>query len=214
MATASKEITLQDKSVELSNPGALVGFAAELKKFIVQENLFTTIANKKYVEVQGWQFCMLATGVVPIVVETVDLSKDDEIKYKAVVELRRMSDDKVMGSGVAICSNKESKKKSFDDYAVLSMAQTRAIGKAGRNLYGWLMKMAGYEATPAEEMGAVGDTGDGGALPVEVIEKLKKATNNQELSEVLGGLDPEQKKEAAKIIAERLKELKTTKEEA
>jgi hypothetical protein len=32
------------------------------------------------------------------------------------------------------------------------MAQTRAIGKAYRNLIGWVMKMTGYESTPAEEM--------------------------------------------------------------
>jgi site-specific recombinase XerC len=32
------------------------------------------------------------------------------------------------------------------------MAQTRAIGKAYRNLLAWLMKAAGFEATPAEEM--------------------------------------------------------------
>jgi hypothetical protein len=32
------------------------------------------------------------------------------------------------------------------------MAQTRATGKAFRNLISWLMKAAGFEATPAEEM--------------------------------------------------------------
>ena len=32
------------------------------------------------------------------------------------------------------------------------MAQTRAEGKAYRLLLGWLMKAAGFEATPAEEM--------------------------------------------------------------
>jgi hypothetical protein len=32
------------------------------------------------------------------------------------------------------------------------MAQTRSIGKAYRNLLAWLMKSAGFEATPAEEM--------------------------------------------------------------
>jgi hypothetical protein len=32
------------------------------------------------------------------------------------------------------------------------MAQTRAVGKAFRNQLAWLMKAAGFEATPAEEM--------------------------------------------------------------
>ena len=32
------------------------------------------------------------------------------------------------------------------------MAQTRAVGKAYRNILSWIVKMAGYEATPAEEI--------------------------------------------------------------
>jgi hypothetical protein len=32
------------------------------------------------------------------------------------------------------------------------MAQTRAVGKAFRMKIGWLLKIAGYETTPAEEM--------------------------------------------------------------
>jgi hypothetical protein len=43
------------------------------------------------------------------------------------------------------------RKKSFDEYAILSMAQTRCLGKAYRNLFGWVMRMTGNEATPAEE---------------------------------------------------------------
>ena len=57
-----------------------------------------------------------------------------------------------MAVGIALCSNKEKTKRYFDEYAILSMAQTRAIGKAYRNLLAWLMKAAGFEATPAEEM--------------------------------------------------------------
>jgi hypothetical protein len=45
-----------------------------------------------------------------------------------------------------------SKEKGFDEYAILSMAQTRAIGKTYRNVIGFVMKTAGYEARPAEEM--------------------------------------------------------------
>jgi hypothetical protein len=39
-----------------------------------------------------------------------------------------------------------------DDYALRSMAQTRAVAKALRLCLGWIMSLAGYEATPAEEM--------------------------------------------------------------
>jgi hypothetical protein len=34
----------------------------------------------------------------------------------------------------------------------MSMAQTRAVGKAYRNILAWIIRAAGYEPTPAEEM--------------------------------------------------------------
>jgi len=76
---------------------------------------------------------------------------EKEIKYKAVVEVINQQGT-VVSRGFAWCSNKESKKKSFEEYAIASMAQTRAIGKAYRNILSWIVKMAGYEATPAEEI--------------------------------------------------------------
>lgn len=39
-----------------------------------------------------------------------------------------------------------------DEYAVNSMAQTRASAKALRNAFGWVAELAGYQSTPAEEM--------------------------------------------------------------
>ena len=70
----------------------------------------------------------------------------------AVCEVRNIVTGLPVSVGHALCSNKERSKRSFDEYAILSMAQTRAEGKAYRLLLGWLMKAAGFEATPAEEM--------------------------------------------------------------
>ena len=57
-----------------------------------------------------------------------------------------------VGAGFAVCSNKESGKKFYQEFAIMSMAQTRAIGKAYRNCLAWIIRAAGYEPTPAEEM--------------------------------------------------------------
>jgi hypothetical protein len=78
------------------------------------------------------------------------------VKWRADVETVGLKTSSVISRGFAICSNKENKKKAFDEYAVLSMAQTRAIGKAYRNVIGWVIKLAGYEATPSEEMKPAG----------------------------------------------------------
>lgn len=70
--------------------------------------------------------------------------------------------------GTGICSNLELLKSGFDGYSVSSMSETRAIGKAIRNLLGQIMKAAGYEGTPAEEMtAALHDT------PFTVVEEKK-----------------------------------------
>lgn len=73
-------------------------------------------------------------------------------KFSCECDLVRANDGTKVGFGSAICSNAELKKVDFDEYAVNSMAQTRAIAKAFRNLLGFIMNAAGFENTPAEEM--------------------------------------------------------------
>lgn len=146
------ELIIPDESYKLDSPQQLTKLATVLKQAIVSENLYTNIKGKNYVNVEGWEFAGACTGIVPLVTMLVDLSTESEIKYRAEVELKNIHTNEVVGGGVAICSNKENTKKTFDEYAIASMAQTRAIGKAYRNIFAWLMKIAGYEPTPAEEI--------------------------------------------------------------
>lgn len=141
--------------VSLDNPSELVNFAKDLKKVIVEQKLYATIQGKNYALVEAWQFCGGVLRVLPVVESLKDLSTDNIVKYRAKVNLVRLENNEVVGCGIAICTNKEKGKQYFDEYAIASMAQTRAVGKAYRNAFGWLMKMAGYEATPAEEMSEV-----------------------------------------------------------
>lgn len=127
--------------------------AVVLKDYIVKNKLYATIKDKNYVMVEGWQFAGALVGTRAMLDEPIDLSNDKEIKYKCKAEILD-ANDKVIGRGYAICSNREDKKKTFDEYAIMSMAQTRAIGKAYRSLVGWIMKLAGYETTPQEEITA------------------------------------------------------------
>lgn len=76
----------------------------------------------------------------------------EEISYKSVVMLKRAGDGHKVSQAEAFCSNLEESKEKNDEYAIMSMAQTRATGKVFRIAFSWIMKMAGYEATPAEEM--------------------------------------------------------------
>lgn len=143
---------LSKNTYSLAHPQQMTKLAVLLKAHIKANQLSTPISGKDYVHVEGWQFAGGMLGLFAKIVSTKKIDIVGEIKYEAEAQLVNLKDGSAMGSGFAICSNKENKKKSFDEYAVLSMAQTRAIGKAYRNSIGWVMKMTGYESTPAEEM--------------------------------------------------------------
>lgn len=144
----SNELTVLD----IGKPEQALQVATVLQKFVKDKNLTANIKGKQYPLVEAWQFAGSQLGLYPVLTEVKDLSSGQESKFSAWVEVRKISDDKVMSRGFAICSNKEGSKRTFDEYAICSMAQTRAEGKAYRMLLSWLMKAAGFEATPAEEM--------------------------------------------------------------
>jgi hypothetical protein len=153
----STELTNQPR-FDLINSDSMLNLSKDLAKLIKEKGLSSNIQGKQFVNVEGWQFAGASLGLMPIITETTDLTRRGtepgqvEIKYMAKCEIRNINTGQLVATGVAICSNFEHSKKRFDEYAILSMAQTRAIGKAYRNLLAWLMKAAGFEATPAEEM--------------------------------------------------------------
>ena len=152
------EMQLTNPSYELINKDSMLKLSTELSQLIKEKGLSSNIQGKQFVNVEGWQFAGASLGLMPIITETTDLTRRGtepgqvEIKYMAKCEVRNITSGQLVATGVALCSNFERSKKGFDEYAILSMAQTRAIGKAYRNLLAWLMKAAGFEATPAEEM--------------------------------------------------------------
>lgn len=177
----TNEIATKTEQINLASPSDIMEFATNLKELIVQNKLFTSIRGKNYVNVEGWQIAGAFTGTFPIVESVENLSDDNTYKYRAEVSLRDKDGNKV-GYGVAICTNKEAGKTAFDEYAVASMAQTRAVGKAFRMKIGWLLKVAGYETTPAEEMDAVAaevvETPKPGRLDFKAVrEKLTEITD-------------------------------------
>lgn len=94
----------------------------------------------------------------------------DFYNYKCGCEVMNSVTGSKVGSGFGVCSNIEMSKTSFDEFAVMSMAQTRAIGRAFKNVLGFIMKSAGYSPTPLEEMDGVNKTvvyEDGAAIDIK-----------------------------------------------
>ena len=157
----TKEITKKEslgitKIYDLGKPAEAVQMAVLLKELVINQNLYANIKGKNYVMVEGFQLAGFLTGLNVIVDEPKSLSTGTEIKYSCTAKVYK--GDIIVGMGYALCSSKEATKKGFDEYAILSMAQTRAIGKAYRNKIGFIMKLAGFQPTPGEEMHKVGDT--------------------------------------------------------
>ncbi len=157
MSTENEKIVKRKvESYDISRSDETLHLATDLAKFIKENKLFMNIQGKEFVNVEGWQYAGSRLGILPVVEELTNLSDEHEIKYKAQVKLLNLRTEQVVGSGFAICSNKENGKKYYQEFAIASMAQTRAIGKAYRNILAWIIRAAGYEPTPAEEMDYMG----------------------------------------------------------
>jgi hypothetical protein len=146
------------ESYDIAKSDETMHLAIDLAKFIKENRLFQNIQGKEYVNVEGWQYAGSRLGILPVVEQVTNMSTDTELKYQAKVNLLNLRTEQVVGAGFAICSNKEQGKKFYQEFAIASMAQTRAIGKAYRNALAWIIRAAGYEPTPAEEMEYTGNT--------------------------------------------------------
>ena len=171
---------IQAPSYHMVNKDSMLSLSNELKRFVKDAHLVSNIKGKDYCNVEAWQMAGASLGLFPIITSIEDLSKEGEIKYMATCEVRSYQDNKLVSVGVAICSNKEGSKKFFDEYAILSMAQTRAVGKAFRNQLAWLMKAAGFEATPAEEMDFVEEPKKPSKSNKEIIVEIIDDTPDRE----------------------------------
>lgn len=126
--------------------------ATALARVIDERNLHSRIQGRDHVQVEGWQLLGSMTGVFAVVTETKPIvDSQGGSGWEARCEARTM-DGQVVGAADAMCTRSESTWKSRDDYAIRSMAQTRATSKALKGPLGFIVKLAGYSSTPAEEI--------------------------------------------------------------
>lgn len=120
------------------------------------KNLYVVLGGKAYVTVEAWTLLANMLGVHPIVRETSEIEDHEGNRgWQARVEVFN-SQGALIGAGESMCCRGEKNWANRDDYALRAMAQTRAISRALRNPLGFVVKLAGYEPTPAEEMAIEG----------------------------------------------------------
>lgn len=121
--------------------------ADALADVLKSRKLTSSIQGRDHVNVEGWQTLGSMLGVTPVCVWTRPLDNGWEARVEA-----RTLDGRVVGAAEAMCTRSERSWKNRDDYALRSMAQTRATSKALASPLRFVITLAGYEGTPAEEM--------------------------------------------------------------
>ena len=117
--------------------------ATALVDVIKDRKLYARISGHEHITAEGWTTLGGMLGVVPVVVWTKPNETGDG--YLARVEARTL-DGRVVGAAESECSRAERKWKTAEPYAIRSMAQTSAIGRALRAPLGQIVVLAGYEA--------------------------------------------------------------------
>jgi hypothetical protein len=123
--------------------------ASALADVISKQHLYVTIQGRDHVRVEGWTTLAVMLGCTAREVKN---EEQGDGSFVAVVELVRMSDGVVLSRASSECGMDEPTWAARPRYARRSMAATRATGKACRLAFSWIMTLAGYDATPAEEM--------------------------------------------------------------
>jgi hypothetical protein len=131
--------------------------AAKALADVVSKKKKPVIMNgEQYLEFEDWQTVGRFYGVTAKVVDThfIDYGNAQGFEAKAVA-IR--ADGMEISGAEAMCLNDENNWKNKPMFQLRSMAQTRACAKALRNVLAWVVVLAGYKPTPAEEMQGVFD---------------------------------------------------------
>ncbi len=145
-----KEVVLEgDPDVQL----AYAAKAANALMSVVEKKKDPVIIRgKRYLEFSEWQVLARFYGASVEIEWTKPITDaaGKKLGYEARALVRRGGE--VISSAENMCMRAEKRWGDADEYAVRSMAQTRTAAKALRNAFGWVAELAGYSATPAEEM--------------------------------------------------------------
>ena len=158
--------TLTQNIFGTTNPADFVRKSQEYAKALVDvvenQELYANIQGKKYVTFEGWQFLgsMLPTAITPqteYVNEIKDENTGEILGYKARVLALDVNGNQ-RGASESVCMYAERNWAGKDANHLMSMAQTRASSKALRMALSSIVKLAGYEPTPKEEMDGIDST--------------------------------------------------------
>jgi len=176
--------------------------ADALMQVVRDKQMFVGIQDKMYLEVEAWQLVAAFTQAHAIPRPPEPLYDNDGNVYGYSCTADVYQHGELIGAGTSITgldSNSARDREGTDRHkAAQSTAQTHAISKALRDTFGFVAKLAGFEATTAEEMRSGGGAvGGGGAIsdpmmycPVHETEWFKTGRMRQTAHPVVGETGP------------------------
>ena len=130
--------------------------AKALKEIIEGKEKKVTFNGKTYLQFEDWQTLGRFYGVTAVCRSTnfVEYGQDEYAVrgFEARAEALLVGTNQVISCAEAMCLDDEANWRRKPFFQLKSMAQTRACAKVLRNVLAWVVVLAGYAPTPAEEM--------------------------------------------------------------
>lgn len=150
------EVQVLDKDQMLAKPADDVEFgnkaASILKDIVEQANLIQKIQGNDYIKFEGWQTIAKFYNCTAGTEWTKPVMEGDKVAGWEARSYVKNEHGQIISSAESYCGRDEPQWKDKLNYAIRSMAQTRASAKALRQVFSWVVALAGYKPTPAEEM--------------------------------------------------------------
>jgi hypothetical protein len=126
--------------------------ANALKKIVDGKKKKFMLNGEQYIEFEDWQTVGKFYGLSARATRTALVQVGEVRGYEADAEVIHVVSGQVVSRAEAMCLNDEPNWKGKPLFQLRSMAQTRACAKAFRNCLSWVVVLAGYKTTPAEEL--------------------------------------------------------------
>jgi hypothetical protein len=163
-AVVAQPVTPQHSVTSMStgpNPDEAVEYAASLAKALTPliKEASSMIQGKPHVNIEGWQTLAAATGHT-CEIEWTRVADPEHFPPKGKVyawEARAIVRDEhgnVVAAAESMADPNEGAPWGRQNYACRGMASTRAMSRALASRMRYVVKLAGFEGTPAEEMPA------------------------------------------------------------
>jgi hypothetical protein len=163
------------------NPDEAVTYAADLARALTPliKEASSTIQGKKHVNIEGWQTLAAATGHT-CEIEWTRVADIELFPPKGKVyawEARAIVRDEhgnVVAAAESMADPNEGAPWGRQNFACRGMASTRAMSRALASRMRYVVKLAGFEGTPAEEMPA--------AAQAEAVDPKKLAADRYRMA--------------------------------